>query len=87
MLNFLDDWLSGYISEELNDLTNLIKLYNKNKYLRALSFQLYEGNGILKRINVEDIVKAISKDERKIKNLGIKIEDIIFFYQKTTQSG
>ena len=60
LLHFLSDWLSGYISEELNDLINLIKLDNKNKYLRALSFQLYESNGILKRINVEDIVKVHS---------------------------
>ena len=83
LLNFLNDWLSGYISEELNDLTNLIKLDNKNKYLRALGFQLYEGNGILKRINVEDIVKAISKDERKqLKNLGIKIGRYHIFLPK-----
>ena len=83
LLHFLSDWLSGYISEELNDLINLIKLDNKNKYLRALSFQLYESNGILKRINVEDIVKAISKDERKqFKSLGIKIGRYHIFLPK-----
>jgi len=80
---FLNDWLNKYISEELNDLINLVKLDNKNKYLRALSFQLYESNGILKRINVEDIVKAISKDERKqFKNLGIKIGRYHIFLPK-----
>jgi len=83
LLNFLSNWLNGYISEELNDLINLIKLDNKNKYLRALSFQLYESNGILKRINVEDIVKAISKDERKqFKGLGIKIGRYHIFLPK-----
>ena len=83
LLHFLNDWLSRYISEELNDLINLIKLDNKNKYLRALSFQLYESNGILKRINVEDIVKAISKDERKqFKSLGIKIGRYHIFLPK-----
>ena len=58
-------WLKNYISEELNDLVNLIKLENKNKYLRALSFQLYENNGILKRTEVDSIIKGITKDERK----------------------
>ena len=83
MLRFLGDWLSKYISEELNDLINLIKLDNKNKYLRALSFQLYESNGILKRIDVEDIVKAISKDERKkFQSLGIKIGRYHIFLPK-----
>tara|TARA_B100000029_G_scaffold365992_1_gene359343 strand:+ start:293 stop:2767 length:2475 start_codon:yes stop_codon:yes gene_type:complete len=83
LLHFLSDWLSRYIAEELNDLINLIKLDNKNKYLRALSFQLYENNGILKRTNVEDIVKAISKDERKqFKKLGIKIGRYHIFLPK-----
>ena len=83
LLNFLIDWLSKYISEELNDLINLTKLNNKNKYLRALSFQLYEKNGVLKRIEVEDIVSAISKEERKqFKNLGIKIGRYHIFLPK-----
>ena len=74
LLNFLNIWLKNYISEELNDLVNLIKLENKNKYLRALSFQLYENNGILKRTEVDSIIKGITKDERKqFKSLGIKI--------------
>ena len=71
---FLNNWLKEHVSEQLSDLINLTNLKNKNKYLRALAFQLYEGNGILKRSDVEDIVKAISKDERKqFRNLGIKI--------------
>ena len=74
LLNFLNIWLKNYIEEELKDLINLIKTENKNKYLRALAFQLYESNGVLKRSNVEDVVKAISKEDRKqFRKLGIKI--------------
>ena len=74
MRNFLNIWLKSYIEEELKDLINLIKSENKNKYLRALSFQLYESNGVLKRANIEDVVKAISKEDRnQFRKLGIKI--------------
>ncbi len=83
LLYFLVNWLNKYISDELNDLINLTKLDNKNKYLRALGFQLYENNGVLKRTEVEDIVKAISKDERKqFKSLGIKIGRYHIFLPK-----
>ena len=58
----------------MKDLINLIKTENKNKYLTALAFQLYESNGVLKRSNIEDVVKAISKEDRKqFRKLGIKI--------------
>ena len=81
--DFLNNWLKKYISEELSDLTNLIKLESKNKYLRALAFQLYEGNGILKRNEVEDIVKGIAKEERKqFRGLGIKIGRYHIFLPK-----
>ena len=74
LASFLNHWLKDYILEELRDLINLTKLQNDNKYLRALAYQLYESNGVLKRINVEEIVKAISKEERKqFRKLGIKI--------------
>tara|TARA_B100000579_G_C22830538_1_gene855657 strand:- start:1282 stop:2559 length:1278 start_codon:yes stop_codon:yes gene_type:complete len=81
--NFLNDWLRAYTSEQLYDLINLTKLKNKNKYLRALAYQLYESNGILKRDYVEDIVKAISKEERKhFRSLGIKIGRYHIFLPK-----
>ncbi len=74
LTSFLNHWLKDYILEQLRDLINLTKLQNDNKYLRALAYQLYESNGVLKRINVEEIVKAISKEERKqFRKLGIKI--------------
>tara|TARA_B100001175_G_scaffold268963_1_gene240566 strand:- start:1488 stop:3953 length:2466 start_codon:yes stop_codon:yes gene_type:complete len=81
--SFLNMWLKNYIEEELKDLINLIKVENKNKYLRALAFQLYESNGVLKRSDIEDVVKAISKEERKqFRKLGIKIGRYHIFLPK-----
>ncbi len=83
LLFFLNTWLKNYVAEELKDLINLIEKENKNKYLRALSFQLYENNGVLKRSDVEDIVKAISKEDRKqFRMLGIKIGRYHIFLPK-----
>ena len=42
-----------------------MKVKIENQYLRALAYQLYESNGVLKRKNIEDVVKLISKEERK----------------------
>jgi len=71
---FTKNWLSSYINETLGDLINLTKIKIENQYLRALSFQLYENNGVLKRENVDKIVKLISKEERKkLWNMGIKV--------------
>jgi len=71
---FTKNWLSSYINEVLGDLINLTNIKVENQYLRALSFQLYENNGVLKRKNIDKIIKLISKDERKkLWSMGIKI--------------
>ena len=72
--HYINGWLSSYVNEVLGDLINLIKVKIENQYLRALSFQLYENNGVLKRENIDEIIKLISKEERKkLWNMGIKI--------------
>ena len=74
LINFLNGWLDNYISEKLIDLTNLIKLKNKNQYIRALAFRLYENNGVLKRDEIEEVINKITKEDRKqFRSLGIKI--------------
>ena len=71
---FLKNWLNNHIKEVLGDLLNLNRENVDNKYIRALMFQLFENNGVVKRDNVNDIVKLIRTDERKkIWDLGIKI--------------
>ena len=71
---FIKNWLSSCIKETLGDLINLTNIKIENQYLRALSFQLYENNGVLKRKNVDEVIKLISKEERKkLWGMGVKI--------------
>ena len=74
LILYLNKWLSDHIDEVLGDLIKLTKHKIENKYLRGLVFQLYENNGVVKRNNVEQIVKAIPTEERrKLWDMGIKI--------------
>ena len=71
---FTKSWLFSHVNEILGDLISLTKVKIENQYLRALSFQLYENNGVLKRQDVDNIIKLISKEERKkLWDMGIKI--------------
>tara|TARA_A100001011_G_scaffold16547_1_gene17221 strand:+ start:384 stop:2849 length:2466 start_codon:yes stop_codon:yes gene_type:complete len=71
---FLKNWFSKYIDEVLGDLINLTNQKVENQYLRALVFQLYENNGVIKRKEVDKIVKSIPAQERKkLWGMGIKI--------------
>ena len=74
LVNFLNRWLTNHIDKELGDLINLTKHQVNNQYLRGLVFQLYENNGVIKRSEVDKIVKSIPADERKkLWGMGIKI--------------
>ena len=71
---FLKNWLDEYLNETLGDLLNLTKKKIQNQYLRALFFQLYENNGVVKRKDVDHIIKLISQEKRKILwGMGVKI--------------
>ena len=71
---FLKKWLNDYIKEILGDLTSLTKQKIENQYLRALVFQLYEKNGVIKRSEIDNIIKLIPSVERKkLWGMGIKI--------------
>ena len=71
---FLNKWLSDYINDLLGDLIKLTKHQINNQYLRGLVFQLYENNGVIKRNDVDKIVKLIPLEERKkLWGMGIKI--------------
>ena len=71
---FLNKWLKAYINELLGDLIKLTKHQINNQYLRGLIFQLYEKNGVVKRNEVDKIVKSIPAEERKkLWCMGIKI--------------
>ena len=74
LVSFLNSWLSKYIDELLGDLIRLTKHKISNQYLRGLVFQLYENNGVIKRDDVDRIVKLIPAEERKkLWGMGVKI--------------
>ena len=71
---FLNKWLNNYTNEVLGDLIKLTKHKIENQYLRGLVFQLYEKNGVIKRSEVDKIVRSIPVEERKkLWGMGIKI--------------
>ena len=71
---FINKWLTNYINEVLGDLVKLTKHKITNQYLRGLVFQLYENNGVIKRNEVDKLVKLIPTEERKkLWGMGIKI--------------
>ena len=72
--NNLEKKLYSHIATELADLVNLSKSNFENNYVRALCYQLFENNGIIKREMVSQTIKEISKEDRiKLRRAGIKI--------------
>ena len=71
---YLEKKLYEIISSELSNLVNLSKLKFKNNYVRALCYQLFESNGVIKRETVHQMVKNISKEDRSnLRKAGVKI--------------
>jgi len=71
---FLKTWFNNYINEILGDLIKLTKQKVENQYLRALVFQLFEKNGVIKRNEINSIIKLIPSEERKkLWKMGVKI--------------
>ena len=74
LIKFLSKWLTNYINEVLGDLVKLTKYKITNQYSRGLVFQLYENNGVIKRSEIDKIVKLIPLEERKkLWGMGVKI--------------
>ena len=74
LITYLNKWLNNHINDVLGDLIKLTKHKIENQYLRGLVFQLYENNGVVKRNDVDQIVRSIPTEERKkLWGMGIKI--------------
>ena len=79
----LEKKLNVLISSELSDLVNLSKSKFKNNYVRALCYQLFENNGVMKRENVHQMIKNISKEDRlSLRKAGVKIGRYHIFLPK-----
>jgi len=70
----LEKKLYKIISTELSDLVNLSKSKFKNNYVRALCYQLFEKNGVMKREEVNIMIKNFSREDRlNLRKAGVKI--------------
>ena len=81
--NFLKKWLIEKINTELNSLIELKDIKSHNSSTRALSYMLYENNGVLKRDNIGKLLSEIDQKERKIlRDHGVKFGRYHVFLHK-----
>ena len=83
LINFIEKWIKNKIDNVLKSLVDLKNIRESNTSIKALSFQLYENNGVLKREQVSEYLKNLEQNERKIlRDLGVKFGRYhIFLYR------
>jgi len=70
---FIEKWIKEKINLILKSLIDLKNLKESNSSIKALAYQLYENNGVIKREVVTEYLKKLGQDERKIlRDLGVK---------------
>ena len=80
---FIEKWLKNKIETILESLVSLKNLKEKNSSIKALAYQLYENNGVLKRDQVSDYLKNLEQNQRKIlRDLGVKFGRYHVFLHK-----
>ena len=73
LVSYLEKWLKNRIITILKSLFDLKDLQNKNSSIKALAYQLYENNGVLKRDQVSEYIKKLDQSDKKIlRDLGVK---------------
>ncbi len=73
LLDFMSKWLKDKINTVLKSLVDLKNINEKNSSTKALAYQLYENNGVIKREQVTEYLKNLGQNERKIlRDLGVK---------------
>jgi ATP-dependent RNA helicase SUPV3L1/SUV3 len=80
---YINKWVQNKINSVLKSLIDLKNLKEKNSSIKALAYQLYENNGVIKREQVSDYLKTLGQNERKIlRELGVKFGRYhVFLYQ------
>ena len=83
LLDFLNSWLINKINIDLESLLKLKSINVPDPQIRALAFQIYENNGVIKREDVLDLVRGLSQDQRKIlRDVGVKFGRYHIFLYK-----
>ena len=71
--DYINKWIHSKINNVLKSLIDLKNIKENNSSIKALAYQLYENNGVLKRDQVSEYLKNLEQNERKIlRDLGVK---------------
>ncbi len=70
---FLESWIDKKINTILKSLIDLKNSKEKKSNTRALAYQLYENNGVVKREYVTDYLERLDQEDRKnLRSIGVK---------------
>tara|TARA_B100001250_G_scaffold404079_1_gene419502 strand:- start:458 stop:2944 length:2487 start_codon:yes stop_codon:yes gene_type:complete len=70
---YLQKWINNKIETELKSLIDLKNIKETNSELRALSYHLYENNGVVKREDVSKYINKLNQEQRKkLRRIGVK---------------
>ena len=70
---YVSKWINSKINNVLKSLVDLKNIKQNNSSIKALAYQLYENNGVLKRDQVYEYLKNLEQNDRKIlRELGVK---------------
>ena len=80
---YINKWIHEKIDNVLKSLVDLKNINENNSSIKALAYQLYENNGVLKRDQVSEYLKNLEQNERKVlRELGVKFGRYhVFLYQ------
>ncbi len=85
---FLEKWVKEKIETELESLIKLKNIKDKNSEIRALAYNLYENNGVIKRNDIKVILKKLGQTERKVlRAAGVKFGRYHIFLYKLFKPG
>ena len=80
---YLNKWLTTKIINDLDSLFKLKSINTTDPNIRALAYQLYENNGVIKRDKILKVVKDLKQEERKIlRDIGVKFGRYHIFLYK-----
>ena len=81
--NYLMNWLNNKIKDDLKSLIDLKQIKINNPSIRALAYQLYENNGVIKREHVSNFLNKLGQEERRVlRELGVKFGRYHIFLYK-----
>ena len=79
----LVSWIQNKINYELKSLIDLKNIENSNSLVRALAFRIYEGNGVVKRSDVENFLSQLEQKDRKVlRAIGVRFGRYHIFLYK-----